>query len=243
MVEIKLSNYDYLINFIPGSKKVLDFGCGRGDLLVRLLRKGHNAKGCDISDLIYEKSEWILKPLVVNKHIFRVSSNKLPFKNSEFDYILSNQVFEHVSDPKTSLKEIHRTLKVNGILILCFPTEEVFIEPHLKLPLIHRLKKYPSFLKSYLKLAYYFRIGQAKKTDLSIEKWVQNRLEYLHKNINYTRRKKFIKMLNELNFNVDDLTQKLIKDRYNFNFYEKILCSIFKPHQVSSCLFISKKIK
>jgi SAM-dependent methyltransferase len=46
----------------------------------------------------------------------------LPFKNDTFDFIISDQVIEHLEDPKQALFESYRVLNKNGIAIhtTCF---------------------------------------------------------------------------------------------------------------------------
>jgi len=44
-----------------------------------------------------------------------------PFKDKEFDSIVTFQVFEHVFNPSDFLKEINRVLKTNGKLLLAVP--------------------------------------------------------------------------------------------------------------------------
>jgi SAM-dependent methyltransferase len=46
----------------------------------------------------------------------------LPLKNSSFDAALSLATLEHLDEPDLHLREIHRTLKPNGILILTTPS-------------------------------------------------------------------------------------------------------------------------
>ena len=44
-----------------------------------------------------------------------------PFEDNSFDAIVCNQVLEHVSTPKVTLSEIHRTLKPHGYALLTVP--------------------------------------------------------------------------------------------------------------------------
>ncbi|MEW5798486.1 MAG: class I SAM-dependent methyltransferase [Bacteroidota bacterium] len=44
-----------------------------------------------------------------------------PFKNEEFDSVVTNQVFEHVFNPSDFLNEINRVLKKDGVLLLTVP--------------------------------------------------------------------------------------------------------------------------
>jgi len=46
---------------------------------------------------------------------------RLPFKDSEFDSILSTQVLEHIDDTDRVLREFHRVLKPGGYLCITVP--------------------------------------------------------------------------------------------------------------------------
>lgn len=45
----------------------------------------------------------------------------LPFKEGSFDSVLCTQVLEHVSNPFTTMSEIHRVLRVGGYAVLTMP--------------------------------------------------------------------------------------------------------------------------
>jgi len=51
----------------------------------------------------------------------------IPVEDSRFDYIIFNQVMEHLPEPKTVLFELHRVLKPNGKVIYTGP---LFYEEH-----------------------------------------------------------------------------------------------------------------
>lgn len=98
---------DYVINFarkIEENAMVLDFGCGVKPYLpffknVRYLGlDGHLKSSADI--LSYEL---------------------LPIRSNSCDYVLSFQVLEHVSDPKTLIDEFNRILKPKGTLLISVP--------------------------------------------------------------------------------------------------------------------------
>ena len=44
-----------------------------------------------------------------------------PFTDSFFDYVISNQVLEHVFEPEKFIEEIYRVLKPNGLLLMTVP--------------------------------------------------------------------------------------------------------------------------
>ena len=69
----------------------------------------------------------------------------------KFDLIISNQVFEHINDLDRIYQHLSLILQERGYLIAGFPTKEIIIEPHLRIPFIHYFKKYSKSL--YLSLS------------------------------------------------------------------------------------------
>jgi len=53
------------------------------------------------------------------------TEKRIPFKDESFDYVISESVFEHVSDPFFYAKEIKRVLKPGGITII----DTAFLQP------------------------------------------------------------------------------------------------------------------
>ncbi len=82
--------------------------------------------GIDISE---EAVNYAINNYSADNIEFKVSSiEKLPFKDSEFDVIVSFETVEHVDFEvqKKFLDEIKRTLKKDGVLIISTPNKEVY---------------------------------------------------------------------------------------------------------------------
>lgn len=92
------------------SGKTLDVGCG-----TKPYEKYFNS-----SEYIGLEIETTLNRENKNADYFYDGKN-FPFKNSEFDSIVTNQVLEHVFNPDEFLSEIYRVLKNNGKLLLTVP--------------------------------------------------------------------------------------------------------------------------
>lgn len=71
-----------------GPKSVLDIGCATGVLVKLQQERGVSIKGVDISD--WEISNGITDRLYLG------SATALPFKDNEFDFIISQDFMEHV---------------------------------------------------------------------------------------------------------------------------------------------------
>lgn len=55
---------------------------------------------------------------------------RMPFESETFDYILCNQVFEHVPNLENLVKEMSRVLKTGGKALITFPNRLAPIKPH-----------------------------------------------------------------------------------------------------------------
>ena len=62
------------------------------------------------------------KAKVIDTKYPEVDMQHLPYDNNSFDYVISDQVIEHLLDPKKAIEESHRVLRENGIAIhtTCF---------------------------------------------------------------------------------------------------------------------------
>lgn len=62
------------------------------------------------------------KAKVIDTKYPEVDMQDLPYDGGSFDYVISDQVVEHLQDPKKAIEESHRVLKENGIAIhtTCF---------------------------------------------------------------------------------------------------------------------------
>lgn len=104
--------------------RVLDVGCGRGELVLHAVLKGCEAVGIDYSnDAIDIARETILQlpeGLKKNVTLLQMDACKMDFKKESFDRIFLTDVVEHLQDEE--LKHVFQTcqqlLKDNGRLII-----------------------------------------------------------------------------------------------------------------------------
>lgn len=103
----------YMPLFKKTRGKVLDFGCGIGEMLYLF----PNGVGVDNNRYCVEycKSKGF--------KCFLGSAERIPFKGNSFDTLLCFHVLEHLKDANKAIKEIKRVLKPGGKLILVVPTE------------------------------------------------------------------------------------------------------------------------
>ncbi|MDH3609542.1 MAG: class I SAM-dependent methyltransferase [Gammaproteobacteria bacterium] len=95
----------------PNNKiKVLDYGMGWGHWLNMAKAFGYQTTGVELSE---PRKNYAIK----NGH--RVLSNIN--HNGNYDFIYANQVFEHIPNPLTTIKELSKTLSPEGVILLCVP--------------------------------------------------------------------------------------------------------------------------
>ena len=96
------------------SGKILDIGCGYGDLLLEFERQNKNIDlyGTDIS----KKAVDYCKKLGINADIGNADS--MPYPDKTFDLVVMSLVIEHVIDQEKALNEVYRILKDNGRFLL-----------------------------------------------------------------------------------------------------------------------------
>ena len=116
MAQVFAKSAGLIQNEIPVPGRLLDIGCGYGFFLEEMARRGWQVEGIEISatGLNYAR-----KKLGLN-----VSKNPLPrpdWQDNCYDVITLFYVIEHLQNPLVVLREVHRLLRVGGLLLLRWP--------------------------------------------------------------------------------------------------------------------------
>lgn len=101
-------------------KKILDAGCGYGELLVEIAKSCPDSHlyGVDLVDIrIKEVSEKSGKIAIKKGDI----QEKIPFEDNYFDLVFCTETLEHLKNPDHCLQEIIRVLKKTGFMVLTVP--------------------------------------------------------------------------------------------------------------------------
>lgn len=103
--------------------KIMDLGCGTGGSvdLFREITSDASWVGLDI-----DYSEEVKRRKRRDAEFVFYDGVKIPFNDSEFDLIYTNQVFEHVEYPFELMKEVNRVLKPGGFFIGSLSQYELF---------------------------------------------------------------------------------------------------------------------
>lgn len=103
---------------------VLDYGCGRGEIILQCALKGARSVGIDYSknaiDIAQEAIGFLAEEDQQNAQFLWVKTKELPFEDNTFDVIFFFNVIEHLYPEEVSLilEEFYRILKPGGKLVV-----------------------------------------------------------------------------------------------------------------------------
>ena len=110
--------FRYLNRLSKGSsQRIIDFGCGPGNLLMRLSKYGR-IYGADISlsALYFCRSRKLYR-------IFQIEEKaRVPIRDNSFDFVIALDVLEHIEDDYQALVEFYRICKKGGRVMLTVPS-------------------------------------------------------------------------------------------------------------------------
>ena len=112
----------------PGVR-VLDAGCGRGEVLFACARAGAEVAGIDYSQDAVEITRETLSEFP-GADVRRGDVTDLPWEDASFDRILFSDVIEHLDPPQTvpALSEFRRVLRPGGYLIVHTAPNRLFMD-------------------------------------------------------------------------------------------------------------------
>ncbi len=103
----------HILNLVP--KKVLDVGCGAGQVVNFLSKNGVDAYGVEVSESSVKSNKRLEGKFSVFDGV------TLPFDDNYFDVVGNFTVLEHVEKPQALLAEMVRVLKPGGKIIIACP--------------------------------------------------------------------------------------------------------------------------
>lgn len=192
-------------------KKILDVGCGNGDMVQEFINNKHIAYGIDVE---FKPGKYTSQ-LEANNLIRKIktdsgdragvlsnnSTYQWPIENDSMDVVCSRAVIEHVVNLDEFAQENNRVLKSNGICIHYFPSKFSLIEPHVGIPfgaILH--------FKMWFVICCY--------SGLCFKKFRKNPMEayeYIGSSTEYRNIHEILKIFNNQNLILDkDMTHKIM---------------------------------
>jgi SAM-dependent methyltransferase len=239
--------------------KILDAGCGNGLLIAYLAKHlpllfpdlSFDIYGFDITDSQVQKSDFFkttiktlkeeLPNIMWEEKLSIIQSDKLwVYPENSFDFVISNQVLEHVANHQFFFTNLYRVLKPSGFSAHLFPLTNYIQEGHLHIPLVHKIHNHDTLI-SYIKFCSQLGLGTFKlhhqKTGITLEDFAISHADYMHFCTNYLSYKEILKLGKSCNMR--------ISTRYTSAFYTTKLKSVLgikRPYHYTTSSSLSKSL-
>jgi SAM-dependent methyltransferase len=107
----------FYYKYFANSRKLLDLGCGLGDMGRFKADSSTKIFGVDKD----KKSVYVAKLFYDGTILIDLNWGALPFQQAIFDSILAKDILEHLGSPWTLVKEMHRIMRPGGIAVAQVP--------------------------------------------------------------------------------------------------------------------------
>ena len=114
-----LPEHRKVIDWVGKDKKVLEVACHSGYVSTRLQQNNCKVTGVEIYEPALQKAKPYLYKSVLGDIEKEETWNKI--SDEKFDVILFMHILEHLIDPETILAKAKLLLNENGIVIICLP--------------------------------------------------------------------------------------------------------------------------
>jgi ubiquinone/menaquinone biosynthesis C-methylase UbiE len=104
--------------------RVLDFGCGTGQLAKHLRDRNYHVTACDMADQMIAKARQNFGDSDIDWVSLPADWQRLPFASRTFDVVVASSVMEYVGDLDIAFSELSRVLRDGGVLIFNVPNPE-----------------------------------------------------------------------------------------------------------------------
>jgi ubiquinone biosynthesis O-methyltransferase len=117
-----IKRLDFIVNSIKAMNnpeaRILDIGCGNGNISLALGSLGYNVTGVDIDQMSIDTASGRNKYSNVKFEVLDANSFVM---NDAFDAVVCSEVLEHLSKPYELLESIYRILKPGGVFVATVP--------------------------------------------------------------------------------------------------------------------------
>lgn len=167
----------------PGSR-ILDFGCGAGQLVEAGLAAGLPIAGADVFYGGSKARDEAERTGLMGTAIREIVNGRIDFPSASFGLVVNNQVMEHVEDLDAVLDEIDRVLAPGGTVLSIFPSRDVFREGHIGIPFSHWFPKGSRVRFLYTWALRSLGLGTWKQEAPTCRQWAIDKLRWID---TYTR--------------------------------------------------------
>lgn len=117
------AKYRIILEYLGGKKplKILNAGCGSGELSVLLAESGHTVVGIDPAPEYIHLARRFLPRGLASRCSFKVASIEEVKDGERFDAVVATDVLEHIEDDERAANKLARTIAPGGLLILTVP--------------------------------------------------------------------------------------------------------------------------
>lgn len=106
------------VHIPPGTRKLLDVGCGAGAFGRAMKRAGiREVVGIEVVEQACRLAKGHLDQALLGS----VETMDLPFPDDYFDVITCNDVLEHLAQPQVALERLKRVLRPGGVFVISIP--------------------------------------------------------------------------------------------------------------------------
>jgi len=165
---------------VTPQSRILDFGCGSGVGVQAMREAGYEAYGTDIEPKDVEGVD--TSQMVDQGWICwnREAGDALPFADDSFDYVFSDQVFEHIHDYDAALSELARVMCPTGASLHVFPSRGRPLEAHVFVP-------FSAVIRTRWWMTMWVRLGirRQRHQGLPVSEVVDRNLRFLGRRTNY----------------------------------------------------------
>ncbi len=187
--------------------KILDWGCGKGDLVKFLNDHGYDCYGLEIDSnkKIKNQINLNINQNLNNKISYITDDNFTKFQSDYFDMVITNQVIEHMSNKNRFIDELNRILKKGGVSYNILPAKYRVVEVHLNMPFVHWLPK--NIFRKYLIIFFnFFKFNHwVECKNLPFLQQVQYYYEYSLKKTFYSSASSLFNNFRKKGFDVNDI--------------------------------------
>ena len=168
---------------ISKQMKVLDIGCGRGDISLYLAKKAQGVTGIDYSRHAIKIAKNAKKkfPRNIQKKtkFYMMNAKRMAFQDNYFDAVFCIDVFEHLypKELEAVLQEIKRVLKPNGLLFVHTGTNRILYDYTYKYYILP-INKLITWIDQTIKKTLYSRLPDDPRTKIEKQQHVNEPTYY-----------------------------------------------------------------